>query len=453
MSTPEQVVAAFTAGLDLADLPEAVVAESKTLTADTLAAMLNGSRLDAVQRLAADGATAEPGETTVVGTGLTTSRSQAALINGTGGSMLELNAGHKYAAGHPIIHVFPAVLAEAETRACSGATFLSAVVAGYEVCTRTAIASNPLADKYLPHGVWGAVGAAAGVARCRGLDAETTLTAMQVAASFAQHTRFEATNEGATGVRNGTVGMANVGGIVAVDLAEAGFTGLDDGVAKQLERTTAGGFETAALADGLGDRWEILRGYYKRHAAGRLTHPAIDAAADIQREHDVDPAAIESIAVETYEKAAKWVGGTEPKNRLQAKSSLPFGVVTRLVHGESGLQAFEPEAFTDDVYDLLARVSVRTDPVLNARVPDARSARVTIRTSDGQEYSKEVEHARGGAERPYSQAELREKFDDLVGAVLGADATVDLWSAVQNLPTTEPRTLCVRAAGGAARPD
>jgi 2-methylcitrate dehydratase PrpD len=447
MSDPERAAAAFAATVTVDDLPAAVVEEASVLTADTMGAALAGATLPAVRTLAANAAT-DHGTVTMHGTGHTTTARQAAFVNGVGWSVMELNAGHKYAAGHPVVNYLPAVLAETEQREISGRTFLSALVAGYEVCVRTARASNPLADAYLPHGVWGAVGAAAGVMRCREGDVDTVRTAMRIAASFAQHTRFEATNEGATGVRNGSVGMANVGGILAADLAVAGFTGLEAGVQRHLQATAKGTFDAAVLGDRLGDHWEILRGYYKRHAAGRLVHPAIDAVADLQHDHGFTAADVASVEVATYEQAARWLGDDRPKGRLQAKSSIPFAVATRLVNGVSGVDAFEPETFTDEVYEVLERVSVTVDPAIDERVPDARGARVRVELTDGTVHTGEVDHARGGPERPYSREELRAKFDSIVVPELGSTAAADLWTAATGLPDTDP-TRMSRLAGGA----
>jgi len=438
---PARAAAEFVADLDLASLPEDVREEATVLTADTMGAVIGGTTAPEVARLAADQSEKNPGPASIHGTPHTATVGHASLVNGVGGSVLELNAGHKYAAGHPIIQLFPALLAEAEAIDADCADFLSALVAGYEVCTRTARACAPLADEYLPHGVWGVVGAAASVARVRGFDAEDTLTAMHLGANFAQHTSFKSTSEGATGVRNGSCGFSNLSGVVAADLAETGFSALEDGIGTHLDRATAEGFDASVLADRLGDHWEIQRGYYKIHASGRLTHPAIDGAVTLQSRVGFDASEVRAIEIETYEKAAKWLGSTAPENRLQAKSSIPFGVATRIVHRESGKAAFEEEAITDDVIELMERIEVSVDEELDARVPEARSARVRIHLQDGQTVTEEVEHARGGEHRPYDLEELREKFDKLVEPVLGADRAATLWETARALPESDPAHL------------
>ena len=245
--------------------------------------------------------------------------------------------------------------------------------------------------------------------------------------------------EGAT-VRNTYSGMSNLTGKLAVDMAAAGFTGLEKGIERHLSSATADGVDPTRLSEALGERWEVTRGYFKRHAACRYTHPTLDAIAALQAPESMDPDRVASVVVETYPTAAS-LDRAHPTNSLEAKFSVPFAVATRLVHGHSDKPAFEQTAITDRMTALADRVEVRAADDLASRVPDARSARVTIRFDDGRERSHEVEHAKGGAERPWSEAELREKFETLVAPVIGTETADDLWSALRT-QSGGPATVC-----------
>ena len=50
-----------------------------------------------------------------------------------------------------------------------------------------------------------------------------------------------------------------------------------------------------SLADGLGERFEILRNTYKPYPCGIVIHPIIDACLQLRREHAIDPASIDSV--------------------------------------------------------------------------------------------------------------------------------------------------------------
>jgi 2-methylcitrate dehydratase PrpD len=290
------------------------------------------------------------------------------------------------------------------------------------------------------HGVWGTVGAAAAVARYRGFDAETTAHALRIAANHALHTHIDAAIEGAT-VRNTYAGMSNTNGILAADQAAAGFTGLEDGLRRHLDRLCEEEFDESVATADLGTRWEVTRGYFKHHAACRYTHGALDAVAAIADRATVDPDAVDSVLVETYPVAAR-LDRTDVSNPLQAKFSVPFAVATALRTGTTDKAAFEPAAITPATTDLARRVRVTSTPEFAARVPDARSTRVTVTLTDGSELTEEVRHAKGDHRNPLTGAELEAKFRSLVEPTLGVDRTANLWAALGDLPETTASDLC-----------
>jgi 2-methylcitrate dehydratase PrpD len=465
----EREAAAFAAALDLEDVPDDCLDRATLVVADSLGAILGGSTAPYVAAFAEQ---CEGGPATVLGTDRTAPATRAALANGGAGTVLELDEGHKYSAGHPAMHVLPAVLAVAEAEgnggtgagtdigtrtgtdtgtdgdrpagSDAGRRLLASFVAGYEVGARVGVACVPLAPEYHMHGVWGTVGAAAGVARYRGYDAGTTLEAMRIGANHALHTRFDAATEGAT-VRNTYAGMSAMNGVLAADQAAAGFTGLDDGLARHLDRLCGDGFDRDAVADALGERWETARGYFKNHAACRYTHGALDALDAVDDRESLDPGAVRSVLVETYPAAAR-LTEPRPENDLEAKFSIPFAVATRLVTGSSAKASFADDALTDEAYALAARVSVTAADDLAARVPEARSTRVTVELADGRELVEEVRYPRGDERNPFAVEELEAKFRSLATPVVGEAAADRLWTLARALPDAEPRELCEAAS-------
>jgi 2-methylcitrate dehydratase PrpD len=439
MATTEHTLASFVADLQTDDIPKSVRDRAGLTVADTVAAIVGGSTDDAVRRLTRRWAATASGTASVLGTdGRQLVPHFAAFCNGTAGTVLELDEGHRFAAGHPAIHVLPALLADAEVTYASSDAFLRGLVAGYEVAVRVARAMGPLGDGYHPHGVWGAVGGAAAVAHTRGLDAETTRTATAIAANYAQHTLFAAATEGAT-VRNSFAGMSNLAAVTAADQAEAGFTGLQDGVVRHLDLAAGDGVDADELTAGLGERWALERGYFKVHAACRYTHPVLDALTDL--DGTIDPAAVDSVTVETYPAAAR-LAEPRPENPLQAKFSIPFAVATALANGETGPEAFCEDSITPETLALAERVSVTVDDDIAARAPEQRGARVTVDLGE-ETHVREVVAPRGGDHDPFSEAELREKFQTLTVPVLGSQRADDLWTSARSLDP--PRVLCTLA--------
>lgn len=436
MTRGEKRLAAFAADLAFADVPEDTRDRAGLTVADTVGAIVGGSTDEATDSLGR--AWASSGRATVLGTDVETDPYRAAFLNATAGTVLELDEGHRFAGGHPAIHVLPAVLAAAEADYGNRERFLTAFVAGYEVAARVGTATRPLADGYHPHGVWGAVGGAAAVARYRRLDRGTVRTAMAIAAGYAQHTRFAAATEGAT-ARNTYAGMSNLAALVAADAAAAGFTGLDGGVGRHLSLAAAAGVDRSGLTAALGERWEVERGYFKRHAACRYTHPVLDALDALADRVALDPGRVESVDVATYPAAAR-LTENDPETDLGARFSIPAAVAAALTAGGTGPDAVR-EALEDPAATALAdRVSVAVDDEFAARAPDRRGARVTVTLSDGQEVAESVPAARGGEHDPYSEAELHEKFVSLAGPVIGADRAEEAWTTARE--PAAPRVIC-----------
>jgi 2-methylcitrate dehydratase PrpD len=240
--------------------------------------------------------------------------------------------------------------------------------------------------------------------------------------------------EGAT-VRNAYAGVSNMLGLVAFDLVKAGFTGEADGVGSVYGGIVADGWTPAEMTRELGERWEIARNYFKRHAACRYNHGALDALAAIAAEAGgrIEPDAVESVAVETYVWAAQ-LDHPAPGNMLAAKFSMPFSIATAIVHGAAGLDAFRDAARTDPrVLALARKVVVNEDPALTAELPALRPARVKITLKDGRRFEAMARTNKGDTEDPYSDEEVIEKFHQVVSPVIGAHRARELATACLSL--------------------
>jgi 2-methylcitrate dehydratase PrpD len=414
----------FAAGLCFADLPDEVVARSKLVLLDCIGVIAAGMQepemRTLVMRLAARDGTAADGAA-AIGAGRSFAPGVAAFVNGTAGTMLELDEGNQYARGHPGIHVVPAVLAASARTGQSGGALIAAIALGYEIGARVGIASKLRVTMH-PHGTWGTIGAALAAARLGEADAAAMAEVISVASSLGLSTSRRTMLEGGT-VRNGYAGFSNQLGLMAWDLTAAGFVGEADGVGTVYGTVIADQFRPDQMAAELGSRWEIARNYFKRHAACRYTHGALDALADIVRQAGgrIDPASVASVEVDTYVWAAQ-LDSPEPRNMLAAKFSLPFAIATTLVNGSASVPAFREAALRDEAARNLAhRVTVREDPALTAQLPGLRPARVRVTLQDGRQFASETLTNRGDTEDPYSADEVVEKFHELANPVWGAE--------------------------------
>ncbi|MGG5811165.1 MmgE/PrpD family protein [Falsiroseomonas sp. CW058] len=410
--------AGFAARLRFADLPAEVAARARLALLDCIGAIAAGAQEAEVQALAARMIEREGGgDSPVIGLPHAARPGTAAFLNGTSGTMLELDEGNQYARGHPAIHVVPALLAAPRG---DGAALLVALALGYELGSRVGIASK-LNVAMHPHGTWGTLGAAMGVAKLHGATAGEMRAVINIASTLGLATSRRTMLEGGT-VRNTYCGVSNMLGLTAWDLARAGFEGERDGVATIFGHVSAADFRPEEMTRDLGARWEVARNYFKRHAACRYTHGALDALGLVMaKAGGLRPEEVKAIEVDTYVWAAQLDSPAAP-NMLAAKFSIPFALATTIAHGAATVPAFRGPAREDPaVQALAARVTVNEDAAMTAQLPGLRPARLRVTLADGTVHSAEVTTNRGDTEDPYTEAEVRAKFRELADPVYGAD--------------------------------
>ena len=421
---PLRTLAGQAVALSWRDVPAKVQDRTLLVLFDTLGVMLAGAGTPEVQALAAQ--FQEGGASPLVGLGRTSSADASCWVNGAAVCCLELDEGSKYVRGHPAAHVVPAALAVAAGH--QGADWLAAVLVGYETAARFGRATR-LRPGVHPHGTWGATGAAAAAARLAGLDGDGMVAAVDAASGLALAPHFESALTG-NPVRNLWVGAANTAGLAAARLAAAGGT-VPGGTAAFTLGQILGEFDPEPLAVPFDERFEILGGYFKRHAACAYTHPPADAILALREEGPVDAERIETITVETFAIAAA-LDRREWPTRLAAMFSIPYVAAVTILDGAFGPDATSRVRREDPVVgDLARRVEVKATDEFEARLPERRGARVTVRMRDGSKRSAEVEQPIGDAAyQPLGWDEIRAKLSDLIGA----DRMIRLEGAVRAMP-------------------
>ncbi len=185
----------------------------------------------------------------------------------------------------------------------------------------------------------------------------------------------------------------------------------------------------------LGSRWEIARNYFKRHAACRYTHAALDALGEIVEKAGgaIRPDEVEALSVETYVWAAQ-LDHPKPGSMLAAKFSLPFSLATALAHGGATLSAFRDEARADArIAALAAKVRVDEDPALTALLPALRPARVRLKLKDGRSFEAMAMTNKGDTEDPYGPDDILAKFHEVAAPVVGREKSKRIAAACLGL--------------------
>ncbi len=381
---------------------------------------------------------AASGTAWVIGAGRRAGALDAALLNGTAGTWLELDEGNLFAKGHPGIQVVPAAIATAQETGASGADLLAAVALGYEVSARISRAAETRLSIH-PHGTYGVIGAAVAAARLRGFDATQMLELLNVSATMGMATSRQTLLDGAT-VRNIFTGHSGYMGLTAVRLVECGFTGEIDGVGNVYSKVLSDTFDRDKVVAGLGEEWLIAQSYFKLHPTGRYVHSAIDALEDLlARVPDgrLRAGEIERIEVRTYMLAAM-LASTRVVSSFGARFSVPFALASILHHGRSGLASFDDAAVANaEVQALVQRVDLKEEKAHTARYPEETPCDVRIVMKDGATHSGHCTVMKGEPANPHRPQDLEGKFFDLGTPVWGAEVTRKLYEgmmAVETIP-------------------
>jgi len=442
-------LAEFILGQASRRLPAATVRAVKNCLIDLFGAAAAGfpSPAAAAVRQTA-GAMFPPGMTAVWFTPARLGSIAAAWANSAAACAMDLDDGHRAAAGHPGASIIPACLAAAEEVEASGAELIAAVAVGYEVACRVA-AARPNQDRLptMSTGRWCAYGAAAGAGLLRRLDPPVLAQALSVAG--VQSPDLAAARYSSimgNGVKEG-IPWATLTGLTAVELALRGLTGPLD-ILDHPDYYLAG----EIVAD-LGGTWAVEQVYYKPYANCRWIHSALDAVLELMSAGEAPrpgepprPEEIDRIVVDTFQRTLTLNNYPDPDSLESAQYSLPFCLAAAVIGGRDCLLPMDPDILhRPEVVALARRVELRADPEMTARFPGQTPARVTVFAGE-RRFTRRVDDPFGDPANPFTGPDIRRKFDRLTAGRLSPQAAEDLAAAVDGLADTPARSLAARLA-------
>jgi 2-methylcitrate dehydratase PrpD len=452
-------LAAFVAGIAHDRLPTEVRERAKWLVTDMVGIALRARHdadstpalVAAVERLGL-----AQGKATVIGDERGYGPVGAALVNGTLAHSLDFDDTHARGSIHPSAPIVPAALAAAEMTGAGGRDVVAAIVAGYEVQIRLSLALVPK-DHYdrgfHPTATCGVFGAAAAAGRVFGLPAEAIAHAFGIALSQAAGS-MQFLVDGAWTKRS-HVGHAAMSGLVAATLAREGFRGAVDaieGAAGFLRAYAPAPLFDRAVAD-LGRVYETMAIAIKPYPACRYSHAAVDALLELRAAHGVKWEDVEAVEVGLPRTGWKIIGDPEadkqqPQNVVDGQFSMPFVAAVALREGAMQWDHYARHIGDPQTLALCKRVRAVVDPRAEAEFPGYMSASVRLSTPGGT-LEKFVRIAKGEPEHFVSAAELRAKFDGLVGPYLSERRREELARALLALDEAQDVGAVLRLA----RPD
>lgn len=425
-------IAAFVAGHPEGALPASAREACALLVVDLIGASAAGLRSQLVK--AARSAAEQiygPGPAGVWLTGATLSIAGAAMANAAAASALDIDDGHRGAAGHAGAGVIPAVLAVGQTLDAPDERILDAIALGYDVGLRVATARpTPTIETY-SSGRWVVYGVAAAAGRLLGLDASALADALAIAGAEGPVSFPSGSSKYQGTTVKEVIPPAVVAGLTAAFRARAGATGPRD----LLDRDDR--FTRSVLTGALGDRWWLQDCYLKPYASCRYMHAAVDAIEALRQPGKP----IVSLRVETFPRGLRLANERAPQTLEGAQYSYYFSCALAALHGAAALQPVDPARLRDpQVLELAARIELVAHDDFAASFPASTPCRVIMDQGSGPR-SLTVPHPLGDPANPMSPAQVREKFRRIGAANVDPAWQDVILSALDRLTTHGFRPL------------
>ena len=442
ISGPTGKLADWLAKLKLADIPGDVQTRAKSLILDGIACALVGAQLPwsktAVETiLRFEGS----GDKTIIGWGRTASGPVAALLNGTFIQGFELDDVHPLGPLHNASVVIPSLLAcSEELKSVSGAEFLRAAIAGFEVGPRVGMSlhgAQMLSRGWHSGAVFGTHAAAAAAGALLGLDAARFEDALGLAGTQSaglMAAQFEAMS------KRMHHGFSSRNGLYGALLAAGGYTGI-----KRVFEREYGGFlsvfgeghapDASQIAGGLGERWETLRIVMKPYAAMLALHAPLDAIFDIMAKQPLKTDNISSIDIELSHASYHhgWWVLKRPLTPIGAQMNVGYAVAVAILDGAAMVNQFSPTRInSDDVWALIPKITAHHNPDFDKHVAGYRKSRVTVHMSDGRKIEHTIEASRTMSQ-PLTAEQITAKYRTLTNGIVEPKRQAAIEAVVMNL--------------------
>jgi len=441
-------LAAFATETAWGDIPPNVQADSVRSFLNFVGCALGGARHDAVERtLAAVAPFAGGPEVTLIGRAAMLGAPDAALVNCQASAANAYDDTHLATVLHPAGPIAAPLLAEAERDTVDGPAFLAAFSIGVEIaCRLAAVLTVPPAEAHVGWymtGVACPIGAAAAVARLRGLDMAGTMHAIGIAAS--QSAGFRQSH--GSMCTSLVPGLGARAGYMAALLAESGVTCSDASLEgpRGFADVFAPKAHIAHATDDLGERWELSQNMAKPYPCGIVIHPTLDACLEIARTPGFHAADIETVELGVNPLCLTLCDRPSPPDGQLAQVSLQHWAAAALARGAAGVPESTDAAVADPaILAVRAKIEARPNETVGRD-----GAFVRVRRRGHPPIDMRIDHGVGSLENPMSDADLDAKFliqAETVLAPAGAAAALALCRDMPNLKDAAAVAHATRAA-------
>ena len=399
-TTYTQELSEYAVNLKYEDIPAEVIERAKMIMLQTIGVTLAARKTaiaGKVLEMAREANGGEGGPTTVWGSGDKLAAVNSALALGTLSDSLDWEDCSW--TGHPSAGIIPCAWLAAEEKHKSGKDLLTAIVAGYEVYQRIAMAVQPSDERWKTKGwgltSWQIFGAIVPIAKLYGFDARKVNQAIGVGCeSSTLPTAYHATTM--SDFYHYEHGYRARDGFMIAKSVEKGIHNQRDALDEPRCYTgvICDDADLSWLTRDLGKWYLTMETLMKHWPANMWVQTSAEIVYNLYQEHGFKPEDVEEIIVDPPVAQRMWAPDEGFTSVTHAQFSVPFVVAAMLYDPHPGAQWFTPENMKNPkVIALAKRVKGGTSPT-DSPLTGFKQFRqgtypmktITIRLKDGREF-------------------------------------------------------------------
>jgi 2-methylcitrate dehydratase len=314
-----------------------------------------------------------------------------------------------------------------------GMQVLKALATAYQVVGALADAYS-IRDRGWDHVTYISISSAVGLGVLNNFDRPRFINALNLAIN--NNISLRQTRAGELSMWKGcTAANATRNSVFASMLASEGFTGPSPifegemGFFKQV---------TGDISIDL-EKNRIVRTMIKNFPVEYHAMSAVEAALSIKNQLNGEE--IKSVSVETFSVAHKIIvkdpEKLRPKTKETADHSLPYIIAYTLLHGEPGIDSFEPRYLNDSaILRVIDSMRFEVTGEYDSMYPEYLPVKIMVRTK-GSEYEKEVTVPKGHFRNPYDWKDLENKGHRLISDPEKVKRIIDTGKKFESVSTRE----------------
>lgn len=447
-----QILSEYIKNIKYEDLPPEVVERAKIIATQVIGVSLAAKgtpEADKAIELAKQCNTGASGEATAWVDGSKLSLENAAMLNGALADMLDWE--DCSCTGHPSCGIVPVAWAVAESMKLSGKDLITAIVAGYEVYQRIAMAVQPSLEERAARGwgltSWQLFGSLVPAVKLMGHDPlqinralSMVTTCVPIPTNLHEYTKSD--------VYHFEHGFRNQVAITLARCSKLGVENLEDGLddpAAFGTLMTADRYDPTWYTRQLGERYMIMETLLKHWPANMWVQTPVEIVYNIVTKNGIGPDDIEEIIVKPGTHRRMDDVGDGFTSITHAQFNIPFVLAAMLYDRTPGAAWYTPENMKDPkVIALAKRVKASDDPIdspINGFELFQRGEypwkTMIVRTKDGREFTESMSCHPGHPANMMDRAEISSRFRIQAAPTLDAETTERALEALLDLENCE----------------